>query len=49
LVPLELTSDSPVMNETLNVMATTKKVKEWDNDQLLHWIQEKVAETALSW
>ncbi|KAN0080596.1 hypothetical protein V8E54_003800 [Elaphomyces granulatus] len=24
-----------------NVMATMEKVKEWDDDQLLDWIQEK--------
>ena len=30
--------DSPVMNKTPN--PTMEEVKEWDNDQLLNWIQE---------
>ena len=39
-----LSGDSPVMNETSNVMPTNptvEMVKEWDNDQLLKWIQQK--------
>jgi hypothetical protein len=36
-----LSGDSPVMNETSNVMPINpivEMVKEWDNDQLLKWI-----------
>ena len=34
----------PTLNETSNVMPTNptvEMVKEWDNDQLLKWIQQK--------